>query len=53
MAERKVQKVARGASAQQSIGTCTCGGALVWAKVILRHPHMMKVCEHCDATQAR
>jgi hypothetical protein len=53
MAESKVQKVARGASAQRSIGTCSCGGALVWAKVILPHPHMMKVCQQCGARQAR
>jgi hypothetical protein len=53
MAESKVQKVARGASVQQSAGTCACGGALVWAQVILRRPRMMKVCEQCGAKQAR
>ena len=45
--ESKVQKVARQAAIQQSMGACKCGGELVWARVILTRPRMMKVCEKC------
>ncbi len=45
--ESKVQKVARQAAIRQSIGTCACGGELIWARVILTRPRMMKVCEKC------
>ncbi len=44
---QKVQKVARQAAIRQSIGACTCGGELIWARVILTRPRMMKVCEKC------
>jgi hypothetical protein len=47
--ESKVQKVARQAAMRQSIGTCKCGGELIWARVILNRPRMMKVCEKCGA----
>jgi len=47
--ESKVQKVARQAVMRQSIGTCKCGGELIWARVILNRPRMMKVCETCGA----
>jgi hypothetical protein len=47
MAESKVQKVARQGAARKSVGTCQCGGELVWAQVILTRPRMMKVCEKC------
>ncbi len=45
--ESKVQKVARQATMRQSIGTCKCGGELIWARVILNRPRTMKVCEKC------
>ena len=45
--ESKVQKVARQAAVRQSIGACKCGGELIWARVILTHPRMMKTCEKC------
>jgi hypothetical protein len=47
--ESKVQKVARQVAMRQSIGTCKCGGELIWARVILNRPRMMKVCEKCGA----
>ena len=47
MAESKVQKVARQGAARKSIGTCQCGGELIWAQVIMSRPRMMKVCEKC------
>ncbi len=47
MAESKVQKVARQAAARLTVGTCACGGELVWAQVIQRRPRMRKVCERC------
>ncbi len=47
MAESKVQRVARQAAGRTSIGTCACGGELVWAQVIQRRPRMRKVCERC------
>jgi hypothetical protein len=47
MAESKVQKVARHSAARKSIGTCQCGGELIWAQVIMSRPRMMKVCEKC------
>lgn len=47
--ESKVQKVSRQAAMRQSIGTCKCGGELIWARVILNRPRMMKVCEECGA----
>ncbi len=49
MAESKVQKVARQSAARQSIGTCQCGGELIWAQVFMPRPRMMKVCEKCGA----
>ncbi len=49
MAESKVQKVARQATARLTLGTCACGGDLVWARVILRRPRMRKVCGRCGA----
>jgi len=49
MAESKVQKVARQSVARQSIGTCQCGGELIWAQVVMTRPRMMKVCEKCGA----
>jgi hypothetical protein len=49
MAESKVQKVARQGAARQSIGTCQCGGELIWAQVFMPRPRMMKVCEKCGA----
>ena len=49
MAESKVQKVARQNAARQSIGTCQCGGELIWAQVVMTRPRMMKVCEKCGA----
>jgi hypothetical protein len=47
MAESKVQKVARQGTARKSVGTCQCGGELVWAQVVMTRPRMMKVCEKC------
>jgi len=47
--ESKAQKVARQATLHRSIGTCGCSGELIWARVILSHPRMMKVCEKCGA----
>ena len=49
MAESKVQKVARQNAARQSIGTCQCGGELIWAQVVMTRSRMMKVCEKCGA----
>ena len=49
MAESKVQKVARQSAGRQSIGTCQCGGELIWAQVVMTRPRMMKVCEKCGA----
>ena len=45
--ESKVQRVARQAVAHKSIGTCKCGGELIWARVVIGRPRMMKVCEQC------
>ena len=53
MAESKVQKVARRGATRTSIGTCPCGGELIWAQVVLPRPRMMKVCEKCAAIQPR
>ena len=53
MAESKVQKVARQGAARKSIGTCQCGGELIWAQVILTRPRMMKICEKCGASQEK
>jgi hypothetical protein len=53
MAESKVQKVARQGAARKSIGTCQCGGELIWAQVILTRPRMMKVCEKCGSAQEK
>jgi len=53
MAESKVQKVARQGAARKSIGTCKCGGELVWARVVFRRPRMLKVCEKCGAAETR
>jgi hypothetical protein len=53
MAESKVQKVARQGAVRKSVGTCQCGGELVWAQVILSRPRMMKVCEKCGAFQEK
>ena len=53
MAESKVQKVARQSVARESIGTCQCGGELIWAQVVLTRPRMMKVCEKCGAFQEK
>jgi hypothetical protein len=47
MAESKVQKVARQGAARKSVGTCQCGGELIWAQVVMSRPRMMKVCEKC------
>jgi hypothetical protein len=47
--ESKVQKVARQAAMRQSIGTCKCGGELIWARVVRSRLRMMKVCEKCGA----
>ncbi len=52
MAESKVQKVARQAARHTNVGTCTCGGDLVWAQVIQRRPRMRKVCSRCGAIAA-
>jgi hypothetical protein len=49
MAESKVQKVARHTKMRQSIGTCACGGELIWAQVVMSRPRMMKVCEKCGS----
>ncbi len=49
MAESKVQKVARQGAARKSVGTCQCGGELIWSQVVLTRPRMMKVCEKCGA----
>ena len=49
MAESKVQKVARQNVVRQSVGTCQCGGELIWAQVVMTRPRMMKVCEKCGA----
>ncbi len=49
MAESKVQKVARQGAARKSIGTCQCGGELIWAQVVLTRARMMRVCEKCGA----
>jgi hypothetical protein len=53
VAESKVQKVARQGAVRKSIGTCACGGELVWAQVIVKRPQMMKVCEKCGVAQSR
>ena len=53
MAESKVQKVARRGATRTSIGTCPCGGELIWAQVVLPRPRMMKVCEKGAAMQLR
>ena len=53
MAESKVQKVARCGATRTSIGTCPCGGELIWAQVVLPRLRMMKVCEKCAAMQPR
>jgi len=47
--ESKVQRVARQAVARKSIGTCKCGGELIWARVMIGRGRMMKVCEQCGA----
>jgi hypothetical protein len=49
MAESKVQKVARQGAVRKSIGTCQCGGELIWAQVVTARPRMMKICEKCGA----
>jgi hypothetical protein len=53
MAESKVQKVARQGAARKSVGTCQCGGELIWAQVIMTRPRMMKVCEKCGSFQEK
>jgi hypothetical protein len=53
VAESKVQKVARQGVARKSIGSCKCGGELVWARIVVKHPQMMKVCEKCGVAQSR
>ncbi len=53
MAESKVQKVARQSAVRKSIGTCQCGGELIWAQVILTRPRMMKICEKCGTSQEK
>jgi len=53
MAESKVQKVARQGAARKSVGTCQCGGELIWSQVILSRPRMMKVCEKCGTFHAK
>ncbi len=53
MAESKGQKVAHQGVARNSIGTCTYGGELVWARVVVTRPQMMKVCERCGVAQPR
>ena len=53
MAESKVQKVARQGAARKSVGTCQCGGELIWAQVVMTRPRMMKVCEKCGAFQEK
>ena len=53
MAESKVQKVARQGAARKSVGTCQCGGELVWAQVVMTRPRMMKVCEKCGSMQEK
>jgi hypothetical protein len=47
--ESKVQKVARKAGGQNSngVGTCQCGGIVVWAKFMGKNALMVKVCEKC------
>jgi hypothetical protein len=47
--ESKVQKVARQSVIQKSLGQCRCGGELIWARVVLGRPRMMKVCERCGS----
>jgi hypothetical protein len=49
MAESKVQKVARQGAVRKSVGTCQCGGELIWAQVMMTRPRMLKVCEKCGA----
>ena len=51
MAESTVQKGARRGATRTSIGTCPCGGELIWVKLILRRPRIRKVCEQCGAIQ--
>ena len=53
MAESKVQKVARQGAVRKSVGTCQCGGELVWAQVVMTRPRMMKVCEKCGSMQEK
>ena len=49
MAESKVQKVARQGAVRKSVGTCQCGGELIWAQVMMTRPRMLKVCDKCGA----
>lgn len=49
MAESKVQKVARQGAVKQTVGTCSCGGTLIWARVMIGRGRMMKLCEKCGA----
>jgi hypothetical protein len=51
MAESKVQKVARHGAAQAAAGTCACGGALVWTKLMLTRGRMVKACLQCGAIE--
>lgn len=53
IAESKAQKVARQGALRQAVGTCECGGQLIWTQVILRPPRMMTVCERCGAQVPR
>jgi hypothetical protein len=52
MAGEKPVKTAKLASrgrapASRSVGKCTCGGDLIWAKVFTPRGRMMKYCEKC------
>lgn len=53
MATRKVQRVDRGGGRQESVGTCACGGTLVWTKLVLSRARMVKACVKCGAIEEK
>jgi len=53
VAMRKVQRAGRDGGGQESVGTCACGGNLIWTKLVLNRARMVKACLKCGAIEAK
>jgi hypothetical protein len=53
VATRKVQRVGRDEGRQEFVGTCACGGTLVWTRLVLNRARMVKACVRCGAIEEK